>query len=522
MATGAITIPSSGSLPGLQSRTTNNAGQMFSVPTDARLRRDVGYVTQDRKVRTLLWNGTGSDVVLTGIATNGEQADGIETSATPPDLIAAKTAQFVDITVTIDGPLEYEALLTFLSSCVHDPSLTIIGTRAPHLAGDVGYLFMPHNWQDGLDESLAWKTDVLIAHDRTEQRIQLRTMPRISWNLRLLVAGAARRKLETWLGLRKTRYLFAPVWRDETRTTAAITAGQSTVAVATERLDFAVGRWLAVYDAWNHFEIRTVTGIGLNFVSVDAPFMENWPAGALVAPCRYGLGLEQRQVTRFTEEVGDYRIRFEALNESLMPAMASPELYRSLPLCPAVPSWVDPEESRDNKWVRLDNDTGLIEYDIQSIEPVLRREAKFLLIGRPVIDQMLRFLFYCAGRLAPFWIAANDRAFELSQPAAEGSNLLVITSIDYEYALSGSAARTHLEMVATDGTIIRRKIIAVETLPTGDEQLTLDSALPISISAETLNRCAWLELVRLNSDEISLHWISSECLEITLPIVVLP
>jgi len=519
MAVGSILSLQPFALPGLSAKATNHAAQCFII--DETARRDVGYVTTEKRLSIWLWNGSDGDVTLTGINPNAA-AEGITWDATPPDLLIRATSQRVNITVTLDGPLEYEALLTFLSTCAFDPTLTIIGTRAPHLSGDVGYLLMPHNWENGLDELLAWKTDVLIAHDRTEQRIQLRTLPRRAWNFRYLLSGAARRKFETWIGLRKTRYLFSPVWRDEGRTTAPITAGEATVQVATAYLDFAVGRWLAVYDAWNHFEIRTVTGIGPGYVAVDAPFAEDWPAGTSVAPCRYGVCLEQRQVTRFTEEVGDYRIRFEAVNESAMPAMASPELYRSLPLCPAVPSWVDPEESWDNKWVRLDNDTGLIEYDIQSIEPVLRREAKFLLIGRPAIDRMLRFLFYCAGRLAPFWIAANDRGFELAIPAAAGTSTLIIEPIDYEYALSGSAARTHIELITTDGTVIRRMITGVETLPSGLEQLTLDAALPVNISAPNLNRCAWLELCRLDSDAIDLHWVTADCVELTLPLVVLP
>lgn len=522
MSAGTINTITLVPLAGLSARATNSSGQVFLVPTDTHRVRDVGYVTRDRQIRVMLWNGSPSDAVLTAIATNGAPADGIEWSATPPDLVSANVARCVDITIILDGPLEYEALLTFLSACAFSPTLTIVGTRAPHLSSNVGYLMAGHNWEDGLDESLVWKTDVLIAHDRTEQRIQLRTVPRRAWDYRYLLSGAARRKFETWLSLRKTRYLFSPVWRDEAKTTAPLLAGQSTVAVDTRYLEFTVGRWLAVYDAWNHLEIRTVTGIGVDYVSVDAPFMEDWPTGTTVAPCRYGVCLEQRRVTRFTEEVGDYRLRFEALNESGMPAMDSPELYRSVPLCPAIPSWVDPEESWDNKWVRLDNDTGLIEYDIQSIEPVLRREAKFLLIGRPAIDRMLRFLFYCSGRLAPFWIAANDRGFELAVPAAAGETAIAIIPIDYEYSLSGCAARTHIELITTSGLVVRRMITGVETMPDGLEQLTLDSGLPVDLSKATLNRCAWLERCRLDSDAIDLHWVTADCVELTLPLVVLP
>lgn len=235
------------------------------------------------------------------------------------------------------------------------------------------------------------------------------------------------------------------------------------------------------------------------------------------------MALDQRRVSRFTEEVGDYRIRFEARNESLMPALQSPELYRSTLVCPFAPSWVnDGEEGWDNKWVRLDNDTGIIEYDIQSEEPVMTREVLFMVIGRADIDLFLRFLFYCAGRKAPFWLPATDRGFELALPAAADDTTLTIDPIDYEYALSGSPARSHIELVTVGGDVIRRMITAVQTLPSGDEQLTLDSALPMDISAATLNRCAWLESCRLDSDEICLHWVSGECLKVSVPIMVLP
>lgn len=501
-------------------RTTNYAAQGFVLGLPPQ--QDVGYVTDHTYVVIYLWNGSLADAVLTAIS-GDEDTEGISWDVDTPAAVPAKGSQRVIIDVSTDGPLSFDGLLTFASSC-GSIVLRLTGTRAPHLSGDVGYLFFPHNWADGLDESLTWLTDVMVAHDRTEQRVQLRTMPRRAWDLRLVVAGDGRRKLETWLGLRKTRYLFAPVWRDETRANEAIAAGASVVHVDDPQwLDFAIGRWLAVYDAWDHFEIRQVTGIGAGYVAVDAPFDGDWPVGSLVAPCRYGVALEQRRVSRFTEEVGDYRLRLEARNESLMPGIQSPDTYRSVLVCPFAPSWVgDAEETMDNKWVRLDNETGAIEFDVQSEEPVLSRSARFLLIGRADIDLFLRFLFYCAGRLAPFWLSGTDRGFELASPALTDATAIVAGNIAYEFALQGSAARTDIEMTTTAGTVIRRRITGVETLPTGEERLTLDGALPINVSAASLSRCAWLQLCRLDSDSIDLKWHGGDCLEVTVPIVVLP
>lgn len=520
MPAGSISQSFAVPLAGLSARTVNNSAQLFT-PFNYPL-KDVGYVTRERKIPLFLWNGLNTPITLSAIVGN-EAAEGISWDATPPDTIAALSSQQIIITVGVEGPLEYDALLTFLSACAFDPFLQIIGTRAPVLSGDVGYLFFPHNWEGGLDERLAWKTDVMIAHDRSEQRVALRTLPRRSFDLRLLVAGAARRKLETWLSMRKSRYLFVPLWRDAVRLAAPISAGESTITIEGSSDNYVVGTPVAVWSDWNSQEIRTIAGVGAGFLSVDIPFLEYWPAGTtMIAPCRYCLSLEQRQVSRFTEDVASYRLTLLATGDKWQPFGAAPAQYRTLPVCPFVPSWEEVADGYDSKWLRLDNDTGVIEFDVQSLEPVMTRDARFLLIGRDAIDTFLAFLSTRAGRLAPFWLAANDRGFELSAPAAADAAVIVIEPIDYEYSLQGSAARTHVEMITTEGTVIRRMIMAVETLPTGEEKLTLDAPLGVDISAAALNRCAWLELVRLDSDEVNLHWVSTDCLQVNLPIMVLP
>jgi hypothetical protein len=521
MANGSITSAQVLPLAGLSARTTNATGQGYvlnGVP-----RRDVGYVTSDRSFRVYLWNGTGADVILKSIATDVHNAEGIVYDADPPELVASGNALPIVFTVTVDGPLQYEAVFDFVSACALVQRLVITGTRAPHLSADIGYLFFPHNWERGLDESLAWKTDILISHDRTEQRIQLRTLPRRSWEVRMVVSGAGRRKLETWLGLRKSRYLFVPIWRDAVRLAGDIATNSVTIPITEDSDNLVIGTPVAVWSDWETAEVRTISGVGSNYISVDTPFSQSWSAGlTMVAPCRYCLSLEQRRVNRFTEEVGDYRLTLLATGDAWEPSGAAVELYRGLPLCPFVPSWEGGEEGYDNKWVRLDNDTGVLEFDVQSMEPVLTRDARFLLIGRANINTFLAFLKARAGRLAPFWLAANERGVELAADANAGATFIVIQAIDYEFALKDSPAREHIELITTEGTVIRRMITGVETQPSGEEKLLLDSALPVAVSAATLNRCAWLELVRFDSDEITLHWVSGDCLEVTIPIVVLP
>lgn len=520
MPAGTLSLLKVRAVDGLSSRTTNRSAQCFIQ--DETAARDFGYVTKEQQFQLFLWNGSSADVTLSAIHASGD-AEGISWDATPPDLLATRTSLPVVLTVSIDGPLAFEAMLQFISACTFDPIFTLTGTRAAHLETDVGYLFFPHSWDDGLNETLAWKTDVLIAHDRTEQRIQLRTLPRRSWELTLKVAGAGRRKLETWLGMRKARSLFIPIWRDAVRLAGEIATDSSTIPIIEGSDNLVVGSPVAVWSDWQTAEVRTISGVGATYIAVDAPFSRAWEQDrAMVAPCRYCLSLEQRRVGRFTEDVGSYRLTLLARDDAWEPIGTAAATYRSLPVCPFTPSWEGGDEGIDNKWIRLDNEVGLIEFDVQSEEPVYSREASFLLIGRERINAFLVFLQGLAGRLAPFWLAANDRGFELSAAAAADDAFILIQSIDYEFALKGSQARQHVELITTEGTVIRRMITGVETQPTGEEKLSLDSAPGVALSAKSLNRCAWLELVRLDSDELTLHWIAGDCLQVTVPIVVLP
>lgn len=397
----------------------------------------------------------------------------------------------------------------------------LLSATPPYLSSSVGYLFFPHNWEEGLDEQLSWKTDILTARDRTEQRLRLRRQPRRTWDLRLLVSGHGRRRLETWIGQRLVHYLVVPVWRDLQALRAPVSDGAWTIPVDTEHTEYASGSLVAVWDSWNHFEVRKVIDVADGNITIDAPLSESWPSGTQVAPCRFSLCAEPRSISRFTEEVAEFRLTVGTLFDPAFPVMVEPETYLDLPICPFTPSWQDPEESVGNLWAGLDPETGMYEFTVQAVEPTLGKEAHFLVIGRERIDTFLRFLHTLAGRLNPFWLAANDRGLEVIGAAAAGGAVLTIENIGYGDDLSRSASRAQIELILTNGTVIRRAIIDV-TVAGNQEMLTLDAPLPVDVSTANCNRCAWLEQVRLDSDEITLKWVTPDCLECTLPISVLP
>jgi hypothetical protein len=521
MSLGAIASSFYAPMAGLSARTTNSAAFAFT-PFGPNI-EDLGYVTRERKRAVWLWNGSeSSDLTITNVGHDSE-ADGITWDIVPPTTIIRRSSVRVIFTIEMDGPLTFDALLVFESACSFDPTFRLIGTRASQLSGDIGYLFMPHDWSNGLTEEVEWKTDTLIAFDRTEQRIALRTMPRRSWTLSLLVSDEIRRKLEAWIGMRTVRYLVTPMWQHTVTLENAITAGDSVIYLDNDHGNYVTGTWLAVWDAEEHSELKYVQGGGANYVSLEAPFDLSWPAHtSMVGPVRVCHCLNQRDIKRITDTTAAITVPVMAKDDLWNPTGDTVDTYKGIPVCPFWPNWVDPSETLNNKWVALDNDTGVINYDIQGREPVISKELKFLLSGRQDIMTFTAFLYNLVGMREPWWIPALDQGFELAITAPVSQNFIIISPMDYSSQLLDSEARSYIHIELIDGTIIREEILSVETLPSFEEKLFLANPLPVEVSVSNVLRSTWLEKVRLADDKIAFHWISTHILEISLPIVVLP
>jgi len=509
--------------PDLPERTLSGAAMRLFTSYFRPAVKNVGRVTGEKHVPCYLWNGSTEEVLVSDIQVENPDSGVSVTVGENDNIPAHEAAPFSAVILSEGDALEYDVLFIFTGSAGDFAQLEIVGTRPPVLSGDIAYLMFPHNWQDGFQETLEWKTDVMVAQDRTEQRAQLRTLPRRYFDLSLLVSGAGRRKLETWLGMRRTRYFAVPIWRDLARVPSAIAAGEAVVPIPENNDNYVDGALVGVWTSWDNLEVRVIDGHGADFVSVAYPFASSWPEGAFVAPVRLMMSFEERRISRFTEDAAAYSLRLRVHDDAWSPYPSrAVESFQSIPVCPFVPSWEGPEESATNKWVKLDNDTGVLEFDVQAEEPILSRTARFLLTNREDINDFLYFLKMQAGRLTPFWLAANDRGFELATAAQAEDNFLIIEPVGYEAALDGVESRKYLELVTLSGEVARLVVQSIETLPNGNEQLNLSSAVGLNVSAADLNRSAWFELVRLNSDNVTLNWVAVDCLEVSLSIVVLP
>ena len=518
MPAGTIQPSKTIAMPGLIPRSTKSSMLGF-VP--GKQRRDLGYIKQTSQFRGFLWNGGKTDLLFTSLG--ALDADGIEVDTVAiPSTVKTGTLVEMVFSVTLDGPIDVLAVFDF-NSTGEDPILTITATRAPVISGAIANIFFPHNWDQGFNEFLRWKTDVLIAHDRTEQRIKLRSRPRREWSLHYFESGAPRRLLENYLAGKTMRYYLVPVWYDARPIPTALPVGGDSIAIRTKEFEFHLDRPVAVFDGWDNYEIKTIKTMSDDLITFNEPCIKEWPTGSLVAPLRYCRIIDSKRVNRFTADAASYEVTAEALGETLPELRTTPELYETYPVCPFPAGWRDnANDLIGNKWVRLDNDTGVVQFDIQSDEPVFQRAAYFLVSGRAEILEFSKFLAEQSGRLAPFWLTSDAREFELAFPVLAGDTSFTIHNIDYARSLAGSRARSYVEFAKKDGALIRRKIVGVTTLAGDLEKLDVDLAFSEGFADDDLDQIAWNELVRFNADDIELNWFTDETVETTIPVVALP
>ena len=503
---------------GLSPSTTNTAAQAFILGLPPV--RDMGYVTNDTGFITYLWNGTLSDATINAVSSTGD-TDGITWDTVPPKVVLAKRSERLIVYVSVNGPIVFSAFIEILSSC-NTLSLNVFGTRIPQVVGNIGYLMCDHDWSQGLSESFQWATDVMIAYDRTEQRVQLRNRARHALTIKLVESGRIRRHLETILSARMMRLYFFPMPMDIQQLQSPISIGDIIVNVNTDNTDYAVDRYLVVWDDYDNYELKLVNTMATTFITTGGSFSKNWPVGSYIAPGRFANILNTRKITRHTDGIAEFEILAELQGEIRKGGVSNPDVYLTYPVNDFPISWNDPQESLDNKWVKLDNITGVVTYDIQSLEPINSRSLMFQISGREPTHRFINFLYERDGKLSPFWVHGDGKAVEVINTALAGQKIMVVAQMDYERSLNGSLCRTHLEFELVSGDIFRVEIDSVLQTLDGNEELTFTENLPFDVSESVLLRVNWLELVRFDTDDIKIKWETDTELTADIQIVTLP
>ena len=445
-----------------------------------------------------LWNAHLHASVLQDV--QAISAEGISwLGAIPLHMPVLHEAQAV-VRITQDGPPVIDAVLRLLFGGQHY-DLQITGQRV------TPWLWLP-DWGAELVERYAWRTDVLTAHDGTEQRRALRigASRQVRWSL--LAHSRARRMLEHIGYGWGARVWARPDVPRGSRLSSAASTGAMSLSFPTALMRLEPGDMLMLHDGDVRAEIVEVASIATGGVTLARPTAGAWPIGTRVYRALSARLAAPIEVSYHTDDAARCDVQLQDLTHDDWPAAHGMPTYRGAPVLTLRHDWEQaPVLGMDRRMDEIDTGTGPIYWRDRTGRPQQRMTRAYWLHGRQAVDDFLQLLYWLRGRQGVIWVDTQtpDHRVVADIPG-------IAVTIDVErcgYALYVAADRTRRDIqIDSTAGIYRRRIIAAEDISPSVERLTIDAALGVALTVHQIRCVSTLIPCRLGSDAVEIAWVT--------------
>lgn len=469
-----------------------------------------GNIVTPQTQSITIWNAwISAQRTLTTITPTN--ADGITVTAPAalPSVYKPLQVKTMELAISNLGPPNLSAiyLLTF-----DNTSRMVYVTGSRIVAWTV-----PPDWSRGVLERLEWRTDVMTAHDGSEQRVAIRQLPRRSFEFEFWTdSQQLRRKLEALLWNWGALVWALPIWTDGTTLSAAATAGDTTVSVvSTSNRDFIEGG-LAVFitDALT-FEVAEILSVGSTSLVLARQLERGWSDATRVYPARTAYLQDHQPLRRWTHENLHEVARFTLTDDSECTPL-SETTYRSFPVLEQVPVWAqDISADYARKVAVIDFGNGGMRYDDEAGIPTVVQSHQWTLDGKAQIAAFRAFLYARRGKYSGLWVPSFLPDLRPVGGIAGGGATIDVEHCFYTLHLAMAKNRRDIRILLNDGTVYYRRITAAQELSASVERLTVDTPAPSSIALSDINRISFMTLSRMDSDGVELQWSHDDVVEST-------
>ncbi|HEY6108689.1 MAG TPA: hypothetical protein VIV56_07285 [Gemmatimonadales bacterium] len=381
------------------------------------------------------------------------------------------------------------------------------------------------NGLDPIREQYGYLTDVLVARDRTEQRVQLRELSvgGIEYSLMALdpvETQRARRLIYT----SQDQQLAIPLWQYGTRLTAAALPGDAVLELDTTDIPFgSAGDLVAIWRAHNDYELSEITSVDTTLINLSRLLVGGpWPVGTRVFPARRGRLASLQGFSWPAIRIGLARVPFTFDIPTPAAAPGSFTQYQGLDVLEVLPNRDrDIDYDIERKQFLLDSLTGKRLTDASEVAPVENAPFVWYCSSRADVAVLRGFLDARIGRAVPFWRPTLNADFTLDGAALAAATTLTVKSWGYAATVFPlGAARRHIAVRPPGGLPEYHKITAAVDNEDGTETLTITPGLALDAPADAL--VSFMLLCRLADDLADLEWGSGQFAECVLGLTELP
>lgn len=470
------------------------------TPGQIKLGNVLSVQTEEIKV----WNAYLSDKVMSNYLEPSSQGISVQEPVIAPYTLVAMEELSYIVTVSTDGPPQFSTKIMWTIDGI-EYSIPVSGQRV------VVWPFGP-NWDQPLNESLEWKTDVTTAFDGSEYRRAVRSKPRRRTNYRMTLHSNELNQFQNLLFGWQDRQYAVPVWQDKSVLANPVTQGSTVIPVDTTTRSFFKGGLAILMTDTYTFEVFEIDQVESGQLVSKKALEATWPRLTRLYPVNLGTLPTNIPTQRITSRVMTCNIEFLAdpvKTDPFIPGELAAETLGGYEIIYRKPNWSTPvpyESEAD--FELLDYTTGGVRQIQKASFSRQVRRVRWMLKNRSDIRDFRALLGRRKGQLISAYVPTWFSDFEITEAAGVGSSGIRVKRSQYD-ALVGVQDTQNLVLIRLrDGTRMLRKIVGTSKPDAQTEQLNLDSPLPVEVGPTNTLMVSLVHLCRLRQDGVTINYQS--------------
>lgn len=352
-------------------------------------------------------------------------------------------------------------------------------------------------------EHLQFKTSILRGIDGSEQRIPLRKVPRRVLEMRII---DRLQLMDSILFSQAGAELSVPRWYEPAYLSAAASIGSSTIDVNTTALsEFVAGEYLMVSLSSYVFDVVEIDTVNPTDIVLANVLTHSYPVGAQVVPVSRAYVEGPVQVTKRMGEG-----KFDA-------KLVEFPIDNDLGLTPYAPheltiddvNYSDSGQARQSIRVqayRTDGNYGLFEVVALRDGSDKGFTLGFRTHSRQELWDLRELIYKLQGRAVSFYLTTSDQDLTLADDLTISQTLMDVENCGYSSYVNEEHT---IRVVMKDGSTLTRTITSWSVLSDTVERLVVNSAWPASVDKKDVDRIEFIELVRLDTDDVTIRHFSA-------------
>jgi hypothetical protein len=354
-------------------------------------------------------------------------------------------------------------------------------------------------------ESLEWLTDIIEAHDGTEQRVQVRQEPRQSFEASILLDSHCElSKLRVALAAWQGREWGWPCWHEAVKIGVSLASGSGLISVDTTLADFRAGGLAIIHSSPTAYEVVEVNTVDSGSMTLAEVTTLDHPAGSSVMPLRMArMGAQARRDDSLKGR-SRYSVTMHVSDNAAMATEASATQYLGYDVL--TDKLLMPGQTMlrtfDRRIETLDPGPGAWATFARTDYPLISTDHRWRVNNRAEAWVFRKFIHRRSGMLNPVWIPSRRHDLSLAAQPSSSATTLEIKDVNYRNVGLNVPGMTHIAAFSASGAFVCRKITNATAGSAGRENLTISAALGFT----DVTRISFLCLHRFAADRVSLTW----------------